>query len=72
MDIKSLYNKRTRKTIKALVLGLVFPDPGLIIETIIEIKSIDNQIKKEVLGAENKPLVIVCPRDDCKDNQGNS
>ena len=72
MDIKSLYNKRTRKTIKALVLGLVFPDPGLIIETIVEIKSIDNQIKKEVLGAENKPLVIVCPRDNCKDNQDNS
>lgn len=71
MDIKTLYNIRTKKTIKAAILAVVFPDPGLIIESIIEAKRFDNIIKKEAIRLDDQPLVVVCSK-DCKDNQGKS
>lgn len=67
MDIKTLYSKKTKAKIKVALCMLFFPDPGLIVEGVYEVNSIDNQIKKMVLEKENQPIVIVCPKDECKE-----
>lgn len=61
MGIRELYKIRDRKAIKTAVLALVFPDPGLIIESIIEMKRFDAIIRREAINREEKPVVVVCP-----------
>ena len=64
MDIKTMYGLRTRKLIGAAILMAVFPDPGLIVNKIMEAKRFDRLIREAALKAEETPSIVVIRNND--------
>lgn len=61
--INELYKSRRKKYIKAVIFGFLIPSPGIVVESLVEAKKIDDQIREMVQNPEDvddENHVVIC------------